>query len=333
MKNKNYKYLIGLIIGFLLVTSVYGASNIMSSDVIYDSANNNYSSGDFQGAIDDLAEKMENVRPISCPSGIYCVPYKYELAVGDYVYYKPAVKSYPVNTSITGYTGTVDQIIYPEELELWRVLNINSNGTIDLISEYVSSTDAAFEGQKGYLNLVGYLNVLAEQYETEGITVGSRYFGFNGQTEYIEDTDPTSIFVNPALYTCSTGGTCNPDPDDNEDKGGGDTLYITDFDRVNTVLGTRVAYRVKTTTATSYWMASRQYIYSKLNGAWSNHVWRGRMVNNSGALSFRNFYYYGSNVTSAVNNASALRPIVILKSGLSYEGLGTKDIPMKIVTG
>jgi len=150
------------------------------------------------------------------------------------VSYTPTVTSYPTDTTYTGYSSS--QTIYPSELNLWRVLNVNDDGTIDLISEYVSSTNVFFRGRKGYLNLVGYLNVLAEQYETEGITDdedGSRYFGYNGQTEKITNT---SMFTSTPPFGCSTNGktgncsntTYPNDPDDYEAYGGGDTLYTSD---------------------------------------------------------------------------------------------------------
>lgn len=336
MKNKNYKYLIGLVIGLLLVTSVYGASSFSSSDVIYDSDNSFYSSGDVQGAIDDLSDRIEKIRPTTCPSKTYCVPYKYELSEGDYVYYKPVKKSYPVDTSITGYTGTNEQTIYPEELELWRVLNIYEDGRIDLISEYVSSTEVYFYGQKGYLNFVGYLNVLAEQYETEGITDGSRHFAYNGQTEFIVDTEPSTIFVNPPLFGCSTNGKTGDctntdypnDPDDYEAKGGGDILATTDTNRVLAVFGSLKANKVETTTATGYWAATRYYTYSSS----SYYHWSGRFVSEYGTYNNHYFSLYDSGSFYERHIYHALRPIVTLKAGLQYEGIGTKENPMKIVT-
>ena len=328
MKNKNYKYLVGLVIGLLLVSSVYGASSMLSSDVIYDSTNSSYSNGSVQGAIDDLSGKIE--RPTECPDKTYCEPYKYELAVGDYVSYTPTVTSYPTDTTYTGYSSS--QTIYPSELNLWRVLNINNDGTIDLISEYVSSTDVYFKGLTGYKNFVGYLNVLAEQYETEGITDGSRYFGYNGQTEYITDT---SMFTSTPPFGCITdgiAGNCTNtdypnDPDDYEAYGGGDKLYTTDYDRVYTVLGTRIAYKVGTNTATLYWMASRSYIYSSA----SNYRWNGRYVDTSGSSSSSSLYYYRSGSFKQNNGSNALRPIVTLKSGLNYVGAGTEGEPRRII--
>ena len=334
-KKKHYKLMIGLVIGIVLsIVLVTAASYIgTASDLSYDNANSGLSSSDVQGAIDELYDRL------SCPNNTYCKEYKDTLELGDYVYYKPIETSVSVDTSKTGYAeydSTFTQSINPSELELWRVLNIYDDGTVDLISEYVSSTDVYFYGQTGYLNFVGYLNELAKEYETEGITLdenGSRYFGYNGQTEYITDT---SMFTSTPPFGCSTDGTtgnCSNttypnDPDDYEAYGGGDTLYTTDYNQLQTVLGTRIAYKVGTDTAKAYWMASRYYYYSSA----SNYSWSGRSVSTSGSNSYNNLYYYYSSSFYSSRPKSALRPIVTLKSGLSYGGgIGTEDSPMKII--
>ena len=156
IKKKNYKLLIGLVIGILISSTVVLAASYTgtASDLSYDNSTSGLFSDNVQDAVDELYERL------NCPSGYYCKEYKDTLELGDYVYYKPEVESYPVDTSKTGYTGTGDQTIYPSELILWRVLNINSDGTVDLISEYVSSTEVYFSGTTGYLNFVGYLNEL-----------------------------------------------------------------------------------------------------------------------------------------------------------------------------
>jgi hypothetical protein len=191
-----------------------------------------------------------------------------------------------------------------------------------LISEYVSSTEVNFQGQTGYLNFVGYLNELAKQYETEGITSGSRHFGYNGQTEYL---DPNKVVFDTAPWTCSTGGSCKPV----ENEGGGDNLYEKDYNQLNLFLSTRVANKVGTNTPTGYWMASRYYSY----GSSSYYSWRGRFVSTSDLSSNNDLHtYYTSGFTSN-SRCYALRPIVTLKSGLSYgDGIGIKDSPMKIIT-
>lgn len=40
----------------------------------------------------------------------------------------------------------------------------------------------------GYKNYVGYLNVLANQYQNSKYTIKARHMEYNGQTEYLTDT-------------------------------------------------------------------------------------------------------------------------------------------------
>ena len=313
---KNYKLIIGLIIGFIFSSSIAYASYMgRANQLSYDPSNNWLKSTNVQDALDELYKQK------GCPLGYVCYQKKSTLALGDYISYTPSKTSYTTDTSKTGYTST--QTINPSELNLWRVISINGNGTVDIISEHVSSTAVSFRGQTGYQNFVGYLNVLAKQYETTGVTVGSRHFGYNGQTEYITDT---TYFVNPAPWTCSTGGACTPDPDDYEAYGGGDKLYQSDYDLINTVLGTRVANN-PSGTATSYWMASRYYLYASS----TYYYWNVRNVNTSGSIgSYSSLYNYYSSSFIALGLSNALRPIVTLKSGLSYYGLGNEYYPMVI---
>ena len=318
-KHKNYKILIGLVVGILLsVTGVYAATQYASENVYYNNRNSTLSSADVQGAIDELSDKYKKIYgdSTSCPSGYVCLQKKNTLALGDYVKMTPTKSSYTTDTSKTGYTST--QTINPQELNLWRVIKLNDDGTVEMISEHVSSTDVYFSGQTGYQNLVGYLNVLASQYENSTYTKGSRYFGYNGQTEYITDT---SKFTNPAPWTSSTGSSTV------ESQGGGDTLYTTDYSLINTVLRTRIATKPGSGgSSATYWMASRYYYYPSS----SFYYWEGRCVSTSGWSSFSSLYSYDTSSFITNNYYSSLRPIVVLKSGLKYYGVGTEDYPMEI---
>ena len=317
-KKKNYKLFIGIIAGIIISSGiVYAASYVgTAKDLKYDNTVSGLYSSNVQDALDELWEMKD------CPSGYGCLKTKNTLELGDYVYYEPIIDEYPTDTTKTGYSSS--QTIYPSELKLWRVLFINDDGTVDIVSEDVSSTDVYFRGLVGYQNLVGYLNELASQYETEGITLsqnGSRHFGFNGQTEYIEDT---SMFTETAPWTCSTGGSCDPAPV--ESQGGGDNLYERDYNQAQSVLKTAAAYEVNTSTLTSYWMASRYYYYSS-----SYRYWDGRIVNASGSTSNNFLYYYNSSQFIEHSYSYALRPVVTLSSELSYEGVGIKEAPMRII--
>ncbi len=278
--------------------SALASNDKLASRFSYDNSKSNFNCSDVQCAIDQLDLALGG-------SGLF---------LGAYVSMIPDKSSYTTDTSKTGYTST--QTINPRELNLWRVISINDDGTADMISEHVSSTAVYFRGQTGYQNFVGYLNVLASQYENSTYTKGSRYFGYNGQTEYITDT---TKFVNPAPWTSSTGSSTV------ESQGGGDTLYTTDYNLVNTVLGTREATKPGSTSGSFYWLASRYYYYSSS----TNYSWLGRIVNASGSYSSNYLYSFSSSSFFTAASSSSLRPIVVLKSGLKYTGSGTADDPFK----
>ena len=310
-KSYNSKILVGIILGILLsLVGVKAASNTeKGTNLLYNNSKSGLSSTNVQDAIDEVYNNS------FCPSDYVCAKKKTTLALGDYVKMTPTKSSYTTDKSKTGYSST--QTINPQELNLWRVIKINDDGTVEMMSEHVSSTKVYFAGKTGYQNFVGYLNVLASQYENSTYTKGSRYFGYNGQTEYITDT---SKFTNPAPWTSSTGSSTV------ESQGGGDTLYKKDNDLINNVLGTGIATKPNGSSE-DYWMASRYYGYSSS----TSYDWGGRIVDDSGwSYSAIVMYRYDGSSFHTVDYSNSLRPIVVLKSGLKYDGVGTKTSPMEI---
>ena len=315
IKNKNNLIVvIGFIIGIIISATAVHAPTIIGkgTDLTYSNTSSGLSSTNIQGSLDELYKYKEN---IDCPEGKICLKQKNSLALGDYVKMTPTKSSYTTDTSKTGYYVTS---INPQELNLWRVISLNDDGTVDVISEHVSSTTIYFKGQTGYLNFVGYLNELAKQYENSTYTKGSRYFGYNGQTEYITDT---SKFTNPAPWTCDTGGSCNPV----ESQGGGDELYTKDYNLVKSVLGTAGASKPDGT-AYYYWVASRYYDYSSA----TDYRWAGRYVGSVGVVFYGSLYSYSGSSFNSNLTVGSLRPILTLKSGLKYSGVGTENYPMEI---
>ena len=355
---KNNKLLIfGLIVGILISsTTVYATILFNSRNVKYSNANsglkdsNNNDVTDVQTAIDELSKKAKKV----CPKNALCEWKKTwsEVAVGDYVQMTPnpgtldSSNRYATDTSKTGYSSV--QYIYPKELNLWRVIKKNTNGTIEMVSEYVSSTNVYFgtsatgttgdtAGVKAYANFVGYLNTLANQYQNPTYTTSARHMGYNGQTEVISDTSAFDGSSNDAPWTSSTTSAANQLPS-NESLGGGDTMYAYDT-AVDTGL-VQVAYGNKgssslvakkcnntscsnPTTAATYWLASRSYYYSS-----SYFGFCGRYVNASGSISNNGLRDYYSSSWRDYSYGYALRPIVTLKSGLNPEDApGTKEHP------
>ena len=102
------------------------------------------------------------------------------LKTGNYVSYTPSNTAYIVTNEDTG-VG-YDQAINPSKLNLWKVLrhNINASnnvdGTVDLISVYASMEKIKFEKTNNY---AAAMLRIVRQYETSGVTVGSRAIGLN----------------------------------------------------------------------------------------------------------------------------------------------------------
>ena len=169
----NIKIILGILLSFIVlgITGVCAANIITTNEIKFDNTNSNLKSTDTQSAIDELYSK---VKPI-------------EFKLGDYVQMTPTKTSFTIPKTLTGYTE--NQTINPSELNLWRVIRINDDGTIDMVSEYVSKEGIYFSGRLGYINLIGTLNYIAKQYGNSNYTVSTRHFGYNGQTEFITDTN------------------------------------------------------------------------------------------------------------------------------------------------
>ena len=352
--NKHKKTFFFFLLGIIVAsTTVYGATILYQSNQIgYDNTNSKFkdSNGDdvedVETALEELYTLLSECEDDYTRENIDGYKYKcvansvFEVKnitpqVGDLIQMTPALTSYKTDKNMTGYSST--QTIKPSELNLWRVIRVNDDGTYDAVSEYVSSVNVSF-GQSGtteaantgstnaYKNYVGYLNVLASKYENSNYTVGSRIIGYNGQTEYISDTsyfDGTSTKAGTE-WTASTIGT----PAE-EYLGRGDELYTTDTNLVKAVYNNSlVAYKMgtdgnPTTTKTIYWLGSRDYFF----GSSTNFYFYVRYVSTSGSsISRRAFRDYHSSWSN--NRAQyALRPIITLKSELQASGLGTSEYP------
>ncbi len=235
--------------------------------------------------------------------------------LGDYVKMTPTSTNYSVTTAMTGYDS--DQTINPSELNLWRIVNINVDGTIDLVSNEVSSVDVYFKGKIGYQNLVSSLNQIASQYTNSKYTVASRHMGYSNQTGTITDT--SVLDSTTEIWKSSTSTNSNE-----EVRGAGDVGYENDYKLVNNALGTLQASKAGTNDASYYWLSSRKYLYIS-SSCW---YFNARRIDTKGNLdsdvSLDNFNG-GSFYQESFN--AAIRPIVTLKKDVIPTGLGTVDDP------
>ena len=322
---KIFKIIRQNIIGFIISGIIFGGIGVYAVTVIAASNvgytdNASLGATNVQDAIDKLNTKATTKvveAEAKCPSGNVCT--KTWAKIGDYVSMIPTSTSYTTNTSATGYTSS--QTLNPSELNLWRVIRINSDGTIEVVSEYVSSVDVYFEGKTGYQNLVGYLNTIARQYENKTYTVSSRHIGYSNQTSYITDTSVLDSTTALQIESTSSSNVTIK----TEAKGLGDMEYETDYNLVNTAIGSLKAYKAGTTTTSYYWLASRNYHYLSSTG-W---IFYGRGISLGGSMSINYLYSYGGSFNSR-SNSNAIRPIVTLKSGLSPTGAGTSSNPYKL---
>ena len=166
--------------------------------------------------------------------------------LGDYISITPTSTSYTIPTSLTGYSS--NQTINPSELNLWRVIKKNEDGTVDVVSEYSSSIPIYLWGNVGYMNYVGALNTIASQYTNDKYVVRTRHMGYSNQIEY-----------------CLSHANCPNDTD-----------YQSDVNLVSTATGQGGAYRKGDSSISYHWLASRHFV--------NNDIYSGRIIGTKGDI-------------------------------------------------
>ncbi len=199
-----------------------------------------------------------------------------EVNVGDWIKMTPNTISYTISKDLTGYDS--DQTINPSELNLWRVIRKNADGTVDVVSEYVSSKAIYFQGSVGYTNFIGALNTIAAQYVNKDYVLKVRHMGYKDQTEICTDISSSA---------CPT-----------------DTGYQEDMDLVSKNLNTLVG-KDPSGKVLPYFLASR-YIESS-----STRIeYKTRIITTSGTT-LENTLFFSTDMEGI--DSAAIRPIITLK--------------------
>ncbi len=233
------------------------------------------------------------------------VPLAQMLELGDYISYTPSHSVFgPLQSDISGYDFSK---INPSELNLWRVIQKNETGTVDIVSEYVSSSTGKFKSGYGYMMYIGTLNKIAKSYETEGITVGSRHVGYDGTAR-------------EELATVPYDGV----PDEG---------FVMDKNLVENAIGTLTAKKVDELENSNgaYFVASRGgrgYTGFGSIEMTSAYEWCLRQINGDGTITnecrfgspskTNGPYSFGGSTFSG--SSLSVRPIVVLKSDLKITG-------------
>ena len=249
--------------------------------------------------------------------------YKPALRVGEYFTLVPDAEEATTDTpGFSGTTPTADQT-------LWRVINLNADGTYDAIADSASSGKITISGEDGFKYYIAGLQDIASCYAKAGYTIKTRMMGYDGQTPVIQDT----YAFNGASYTApSTTSTSSPTTGNGEEYAEGllgDTLYLRDYQLVN-----KTYNNLKTSDEKQYWLASRFYRYEQEK----YYSFTGRFVDKDSLSHARTRHglatiYNGirSNVNNNWGNYSfsyAVRPIITLKSKIiKVSGEGSKINP------
>ena len=301
---KKIKKIMPIIIAFIIgISTTVGATTIFNSkDITYSS--DKTSKTNVKDSLDELYSKLGK-----CPEGQYCYPTPKPISlveVGDYIRMTPTSTSYTLANELSGCDGTsntcIQNTINPSELNIWRVIKKNEDGTIEVVSEYVSSEPVFLYGKVGYMNYVGALNTVAAQYTNEKYVERTRHMGYSNQIEYCTKLNETDC----------------PATDD----------YKKDMNLVKEALGRLKATKYSEKDYFPYYLACR--------GIWPNHWMYVFDIVSKGEtdLSSRGLYGLGfvddTNITTNVGEEelvpNSVRPILTLKKDIKLTSGDGKSI-------
>ena len=292
------------------------------------------------------------------------------LEIGDYVAYTPGsetASSYQLSATYSGYTS--DQTISKDSLS-WRVLSINDDGTVDLISSAHSSNSFYFRGALGYNNGVYLLNDIADELYSndslgatarsltiEDIEAGMTEAGLDYVHSYANQVTvgetytytSSSYRYYPNIYAQENGSgidlstTNDPNSEVKTDGIGQSDSYYSEpttetYTRANASLTVTQTYYDRIMSSSYY---KNSTFYNLIHGA-SGYQWlASRYVNTSSANAYFGLRYVYSSYLSGIvmfssrNNPNSyngyLRPVVSLKSNIRLSsGDGSEGSPYQI---
>lgn len=211
-------------------------------------------------------------------------------SVGQYVSMTPTSTSYPVPST----SGASGQSINPSELKLWRIIKVNSDGTVDCVSEYVSSKTIKFAGADGYKNYVGVLNEIAKAYMNNTYTSGARAPGYTSGT--VEYQSSIALVVD---------------------------AYSRDIPEIKSLYGSTAAFKVNATSTQSSWWIGARY-GQNISGQLQYRVRYAYGDEENASLLYRDGYTGSKNIS--------FRPVIIMKNTVYVKsGSGSISDPYQLV--
>ena len=284
--NKNYKVVIGIIIGITISIGI-GVSAVATKDVVYDNSKSGLTSTNLQGAIDELNTKATtkiNEAKNECPNGYNCI--KMSFASDSWSTIAANVKAGKGTGYIVGDTKTVDMGSLGTHTV--RVANTSSciNGETsqtacgfvvefaDIITTHVMNSSATNVGgwpaseMRSYVNSTIYSALPSDlQNVIASTTVVSSHGSTSGEGNF---TSTDKLYLLSTKEVWGKEGTSNTISNDTAEA---ETRQL-DY------------YKNKGVTTSNYSGAIKQN-----NG--SNSYWWLRSANSDIATNFFSVYYYG----------------------------------------
>lgn len=333
LKN-NLMLFTGIICGMIISVFVVNAStsNLKASDVGYDNSSTHFKDSndndvvDVQTAIDELKQKL----PKKCSTS--------QFKLGDYIEMTPTSTEYMPDVNFTGGNINNQNTLNPSYNNLWRVIKINDDCTVEVISEYLTNQKVNLFGKTGYKNFIYALNEVAKQYANLSYTLDPedantpdgafRNFGYSNQTQIITNdirlNDTSLNSEGLPWYRKKTGERFVE-----EKFGGGDFGYASDFLLLNEadvpIIATVARGPLPPSTAyAEYYISSRYFTFINVSS------WRYclRVISpaygQQSDFTFVPIYQYLSSSFSEVVTRYYARPIITLKADINVaSGDGT----------
>jgi len=280
--------------------------------------------------------------------------------IGDFVNYSPSPASNYMNLTqaTSGISkNPVDGI--PQEKGLkWQIMNIDTNGSIDLIAETPISTNVHFQGALGYNNAVYLLNDLCKSqysYHGDDYTATARSINLFDIEKHFTDSGKAArdsyiymdIFSYGSTKTYSGEYSDVPHVYKHTDKttaGESSNCYssptLETYSQENSFVAKHTYYRVfqqasyydnpnfhtlifGNTNNYNYWLASRYVACDKTGAAFGlRFVFSGNIAGDVQMFSNHNAYFRGDLV----------RPVVTLPSTVKLEQVASSDNTWNIVS-
>ena len=285
------------------VIGVSAATYFPSDDVTYDNTVSGLSSTDVQGAIDELYDVCSTpVTPLITVNDLI----KNVVTVGDGLY----KDEYENGRYFYRGTDPDNYITFNGEKAGWRILSINSNGTVKIIrSDSIGNRqfNNSFGGNDwSYSSLKTYLNGTYYNSLTDKDKIANSSFSVGGIDDEFDGLSTIVSSENSSKWSGKVG-----------------LITVSEYIRAN---NNRTCYSISSHNSNNDICLNSNWIYNDNSSFWT--------LSPDGGSSGRRVYYIYHFIDACcdtnITDSHQVRPAVNLISSIKLRGLGTKENPYTI---